>query len=107
VLKPNDEYGGKGVYIGWTMNQQEWEAALAEATRSSFVVQEKVALDKEPFPYLTDNGGLEIVQLAADLDPYIYDTDTQGILTRLSAQALLNVTAGTGSVTCTMLVEPK
>ena len=46
-------------------------------------------------------------QLAADLDPYLYDTDTQGILTRLSAQALLNVTAGTGSVTCTMLVEPK
>jgi len=107
VLKPNDEYGGKGVYIGWTVSQQEWEAALGEALGSSFVVQEKVVLEKEPFPYLTDQGSIEIVELATDSDPYIYDVDTQGILTRLSAQALLNVTAGTGSVTCTMIVEPQ
>ncbi len=107
VLKPNDEYGGKGVYIGWTMTQGEWEAALEEAQVASFVVQEKVILEKEPFPYLTDNGGLEVVELATDTDPYIYNGDTHGILTRLSAQALLNVTAGTGSVTATMIVEPK
>ncbi len=107
VLKPNDEYGGKGVYIGWTMTQGEWEAALEEAQAASFVVQEKVILEKEPFPYLTDNGGLEVVELATDSDPYIYNGDTHGILTRLSAQALLNVTAGTGSVTCTMIIEPK
>lgn len=107
VMKPNDEYGGKGVYIGWTVSQQEWEAAIEEALRTSFVVQEAVTLEKEPFPYLTDSGGIEIAQLATDTDPYIYGGETQGILTRLSAEALLNVTAGTGSVTCTMIVEPK
>jgi hypothetical protein len=107
VLKPNDEYGGKGVYIGWTLSQSEWEAALTEALAGSFVVQEKVVLEKEPFPYLADNGAIEIVELATDTDPYIYAGDTHGVLTRLSAQALLNVTAGTGSVTCTMIVEPK
>ncbi len=107
VLKPNDEYGGKGVYIGWTMDPAAWEAAVSEALTSSFVVQEKVVLEEEPYPYLTDTGGIEIAQLATDTDPYIYGSDTQGVLTRLSAEALLNVTAGTGSVTCTMLVEPK
>ncbi len=107
VLKPNDEYGGKGVYIGWTMSQPDWETALAEAQQASFVVQERVTLEKEPFPYLTDSGGLELVQLAVDTDPYIYHHESQGVLTRLSAEALLNVTAGTGSVTCTMIVEPR
>jgi hypothetical protein len=106
VMKPNDEYGGKGVYIGWTLSQQQWEEALEEASASSYVVQERVVLEKEPFPYLTDAGGIEIAQLAADIDPYLYHHDTQGVLTRLSAEALLNVTAGTGSVTCTMIVEP-
>ena len=107
VMKPNDEYGGKGVYIGWTMSQSEWEVALHDAAASPFVVQEKVVLEREPFPYLNDQGGIEIAELATDTDPYIYHQDTQGILTRLSAEALLNVTAGTGSVTCTMIVEPK
>ena len=58
-------------------------------------------------PVLTDSGGIEIVQLAVDTDPYIYHHESQGVLTRLSAEALLNVTAGTGSVTCTMIVEPR
>jgi len=107
VLKPNDEYGGKGVAIGWTVSQGEWEATIEEALRESFVVQEKVILEKEPFPYVADDGSIEIAELATDTDPYIYNGDTHGILTRLSAQALLNVTAGTGSVTCTMIVEPK
>ena len=32
VMKPNDEYGGKGVFIGWEMTDTAWEEALgAEA----------------------------------------------------------------------------
>ena len=32
VLKPNDEYGGKGVSIGWTMTDDEWQQAMTEVT---------------------------------------------------------------------------
>ncbi|HEY8657129.1 MAG TPA: circularly permuted type 2 ATP-grasp protein, partial [Candidatus Limnocylindria bacterium] len=28
VLKPNDEYGGKGVILGWTVDQHEWEQTI-------------------------------------------------------------------------------
>ena len=28
VIKPNDEYGGKGVVLGWEAASDEWEAAL-------------------------------------------------------------------------------
>src|SRR5947199_243874 len=52
VMKPNDEYGGKGVYIGAEMSAVDWEAALAEALRSSYVVQDKVELRRESFPEL-------------------------------------------------------
>lgn len=105
VLKPNDEYGGKGVAIGWVQSQQEWEAALAEALESSFVVQWVVQLDHEPYPFYDASSGVSFRDLTADLDPFLFGTDTQGVLTRLSAVALLNVTAGTGSVVPTMVVE--
>ncbi|MCA1639060.1 MAG: hypothetical protein LC768_12135 [Acidobacteria bacterium] len=31
LLKPNDDYGGKGIKLGWEMSQAEWETALNEA----------------------------------------------------------------------------
>ena len=30
VLKPNDEYGGKGIVLGWTEDGPAWEAAKEE-----------------------------------------------------------------------------
>src|SRR5205809_5242323 len=38
VMKPNDEYGGKGVFIGWETSGTEWARALQEALRSPYVV---------------------------------------------------------------------
>jgi hypothetical protein len=105
VLKPNDEYGGKGVVIGWERSQSEWEAALADALASPSVVQERVPVAKERFPVWRD-GGLAWPELAVDLDPFLFGTEVGGALTRLSAAALLNVTAGTGSLAPTVLVEP-
>ncbi|MEO5953182.1 MAG: hypothetical protein ABIQ44_12015, partial [Chloroflexia bacterium] len=105
VMKPNDEYGGKGVSIGWTMDNAEWERAMHEALQSPFVVQWAVQLDQEPYPYYDPEHGVSFRDLTADLDPFVFGADTQGILTRLSAVALLNVTAGTGSVVPTMVVS--
>lgn len=105
VLKPNDEYGGKGVVIGWTASDEEWQRAITEALESSFVVQWAVQLDQEPYPYYDQGQGVSFRDLTADLDPFVFGQDMAGILTRLSAAALLNVTAGTGSVVPTMIVE--
>jgi hypothetical protein len=64
-----------------------------------------VQLDQEPYPYYDPTHGVSFRDLTADLDPFVFGADTQGILTRLSAAALLNVTAGTGSVVPTMVVH--
>ena len=99
VLKPNDEYGGKGVVLGWTVDQAEIDVA----TTQSYVVQEAVEIPRVPFPVVLD--GLRYLDLAVDLDPYLFDGRVRGFMTRVSAAALLNVTAGAGSVVPTFVVE--
>ena len=104
VLKPNDEYGGKGVHIGWEMTESEWDVALTEALASSFVVQAKVDLQRETFPEIGADG-LHFRDLVVDLDPFVFNGEVEGFLTRLSGTSLANVTSGGGQVPA-FLVEP-
>ena len=103
VLKPNDEYGGKGVVLGWTVDAHEWEQAFLAALTSSYVVQQRIDVPREPFPVLLEN--VHFLDLAQDLDPYLFWGKVHGNLCRLSSSALLNVTAGAGSVVPTYVVE--
>jgi hypothetical protein len=103
VLKPNDEYGGKGVVLGWTVDAREWEQAVDVALTQSYVVQEAVPVPREAFPVALE--GLRLLDLAVDMDPYLFDGRVAGTLTRLSSSALLNVTAGAGSIVPAYVVE--
>ncbi len=104
VMKPNDEYGGKGVFLGWEMSETEWDAALGQALRSSYVVQEKVELLRQSFPVLAPE--LQFQDLVVDLDPFVFQGEVEGFLTRLSSTSLANVTSGGGQVPA-FLVEPR
>ena len=104
VLKPNDEYGGKGVAIGWETSPARWDDAIDEALGSSFVVQEKVELQRQSFPELQPK--LAFRDLVVDLDPFVFDGEVEGFLTRLSGTSLANVTSGGGQVP-SFLVTPK
>jgi hypothetical protein len=111
VMKPNDEYGGKGVFIGWEMTDSDWTRALDEALGSSFVVQERVDVLRQEFPVLTgeegsDHGRLQFGDFIVDLDPYVFGGEVEGFLTRLSTTSLANVTSGAGQVP-SFIVEPQ
>jgi hypothetical protein len=107
VLKPNDEYGGKGIVLGWEVNDTEWGTALRTALREPHIVQERVFLPSEPYPSVVD-GHLHIADRMLDTAPYVvYGQYVDGCLTRLSTAALLNVTAGGGSSVPTLLVEKR
>jgi hypothetical protein len=107
VLKPNDEYGGKGIVLGWEVNDTEWAGALRTALREPYIVQERVSLPSEPYPSVVD-GRLHIADRMLDTAPYVvYGQYVDGCLTRLSTAALLNVTAGGGSSVPTLLVEKR
>ncbi len=103
VLKPNDEYGGKGVVLGWTVGQSDWEAAIEVALTQSYVVQAAVDIPRVSFPVALD--GMRYLDLAVDLCPYLFGGRTGGFMTRVSAAALLNVTAGAGSLVPTFVIE--
>jgi uncharacterized circularly permuted ATP-grasp superfamily protein len=102
VLKPNDEYGGKGVVLGWTVDQHEWEQSLLAALASSYVVQERVPVPRYPFPVVLER--MHFLDLSIDHDPYLFWGKVSGTLARVSSSALLNVTAGAGSVVPTYVV---
>ncbi|HND77471.1 MAG TPA: circularly permuted type 2 ATP-grasp protein, partial [bacterium] len=106
VIKPNDEYGGKGVCLGMEATDQQWSAVLHEAKNGEhYVVQELVKIPKQPFPTVI-NGNLEFVDMVVDMDPYAFGPNVEGILTRLSASSLANVTAG-GGTTPTFVITKK
>lgn len=107
VLKPNDEYGGKGIVLGWEVEQTEWEAALQAALAEPTIVQKRVPLPRFPYASYVDER-VQIYDRMLDTNPYIwYGAYVSGCLTRLSTVSLLNVTAGGGSTVPTFIVEKR
>ncbi len=104
VLKPNDDYGGRGIVLGWTVDSTEWEQAVQASLGTPYIVQERVAIPSEAYPSLID-GHLHIFDRMLDTAPFVFHGDSiYGCLTRLSTATLLNVTAGGGSTVPTFLL---
>jgi uncharacterized circularly permuted ATP-grasp superfamily protein len=100
VLKPNDEYGGTGVTLGWETSERDWDAAIARALHErdrGWVAQERIAIRREMFATCTPDGVVHRDMLV-DLAPYVFRGRFAGFLTRLSATGLANVTSGGGQV---------
>jgi uncharacterized circularly permuted ATP-grasp superfamily protein len=107
VLKPNDEYGGKGIVLGWTVDQAAWEAAVRVALDEPYVVQQRIILPYEPYPSVHD-GRLHVIDRLLDTNPYVaFGSFVHGCLTRISTDELVNVTAGGGSTVPTFLIEER
>jgi hypothetical protein len=101
VLKPNDEYGGTGVTLGWETSAREWDAALSAALgdpKASWVVQERIPVRREVFPMFDGPGDVTMRDMLVDFAPYLFRGRMTGYLTRLSATGLANVTSGGGQV---------
>jgi hypothetical protein len=99
VLKPNDDYGGHGIYIGWASNEAEWNEAIEKALETGdYLVQERVKTAKEVFPFIDDNGEIHMTESLVDLDPLIFNGKVGSAFTRLSVTELANVSSGGGMV---------
>lgn len=107
VLKPNDEYGGKGIVLGWLVEQGAWERAVQGALAAPTVVQERIPTPSEPYPTFDGNSAL-MAERILDTDPFVcYGEYVEGCLTRISSEALVNVTAGAGSAVPTFVVQER
>jgi hypothetical protein len=100
VLKPNDDYGGHGIYIGWNSSESEWDDAIETALADGdYLVQERVKTAKEMFPMMFDDlGKWGMVEQLVDLDPLLFNGVVGSAFTRLSSSELANVSSGGGMV---------
>lgn len=103
VLKPNDDYGGHGIFIGWESDAVAWDNAIEEALKGDYLVQERVTTSREAFPFV-DETGVHMIEQLLDLDPLLFFGKVAGAFTRLSSSSLANVTSGAGMVP-TMIVD--
>lgn len=103
VLKPNDDYGGHGVFMGWETTAAEWEHAIALALERPYVVQERVHLKKIPITTFSDRVRLE--EMFVDFNPFLFHNEPEGALIRLSTSSLLNVTSGGGQTALLVLED--
>ncbi len=107
VLKPNDDYGGAGIVLGWEVEQAAWEAALRTALEAPYVVQRRIDLPYEVFPTVAD-GRLVLDQRIVDAAPFCWQgAYADGLLCRISTSTLVNVTAGGGSTVPTFVVAAR
>ena len=107
VLKPNDDYGGHGIVIGWLASASEWDAGIETALKDGdYLVQERVSTAKETFPMMFDDAGKwGFVEQLVDLDPLLFNGVVGSAFTRLSTNELANVTAGGGMVPTFIISE--
>jgi hypothetical protein len=104
TLKPSDDYGGRGVILGWDTAPEQWQRELEAADGQAYILQERVEVPEAEFPFWHD-GETRIQSLYLDTDPLLFHGKMLGILTRMSGSTLLNVTAGTGSTAPTFVVN--
>jgi len=103
VLKPNDDYGGHGVFLGWESDGQQWQEAVKAALEKPYVVQKRVVLEKTCIPAYSDRVYRD--ELFVDFNPFLFQNEVEGALIRLSASSLLNITSGGGQTALMVLEE--
>ena len=106
VIKPTNDYGGRGVILGWECDQAAWDAALSAGLQAPAILQRRVPIPEVVFPSIRD-GQLDLSPRLVDVDPYVWGcADIEGGGVRLSTSSLLNVSAGGGSAAPLFVIEP-
>jgi len=103
VLKPNDDYGGHGVVMGWECSSDEWEQTIGQAFDRDYVVQERVPVKKVAIPRFADNG-VRRDEMFVDFNPFLFQNRMEGGLVRLSDSSLCNISSG-GAQTALLVLE--
>jgi hypothetical protein len=95
VLKPIDDYGGHGVYVGARVHDAAWENALTTAAAGDYVVEEAIEPRAEEFPVFNDTEWA----VSADVCGHEFISIFRkvcGAMVRLSNSPIVNVPSGSG-----------
>ena len=102
VLKPVDDYGGKGIHFGWECSESEWDDAISHALVAPFVIQHRAGVELTAIPVYRD-GETTIEELTVDFDPFLFMGEVDGGMVRLASGSLVNITQGGGETALAIL----
>lgn len=95
VLKPNDDYGGKGLLLGSEATPRAWADGLdAALAGGDWVLQRSIPLLQASFPDLDGHWD----DYWVDLDPFFYRQRMFGYMSRMSRKRVSNVSTGGGQM---------
>ena len=109
VLKPNDDYGGHGIYIGGRGRRPNANGTKPSNSRWQTVIiscRKECKLQKKFSRCSTIRGNYQMIDQLVDLDPLLFNGVVGSAFTRLSSTELANVTSGGGMVP-TLIIREK
>jgi uncharacterized circularly permuted ATP-grasp superfamily protein len=100
VLKPASDYGGHNVHLGLHTDQQSWDALVfAHAGTGDWIVQRYLDVPRGRFPAIED-GRLVVRDRHFNINPFAIGGRYAGMITRISTEPVINVSAGGGLLPC-------
>jgi hypothetical protein len=102
VIKPVDDYGGKGISFGWECSEPQWDEAIKHALEEPFVAQQRAGVERTAIPVYSD-GEAAIEELNVDFDPFLFMGEVEGGMVRLASGSLVNITQGGGETALAIL----
>jgi uncharacterized circularly permuted ATP-grasp superfamily protein len=106
VLKPNDDYGGHGVYFGAQLDEHRWDNAIEIALSANYIVQDALDLHPEVFP-IFGKSDWKLQPMFVDTNPFLFRGKVCGAMVRLSDTPIVNVTSGGGETGFFVLQEQR
>jgi uncharacterized circularly permuted ATP-grasp superfamily protein len=105
VLKPASDYGGHNVHLGLHTPQHQWDAIVfAHAGTGEWIVQQYLDVPTGRFPAIED-GRLVVRERHFNINPFAIGGRYAGMITRISTEPVINVSAGGGLLPC-VCVQP-
>ncbi|MCW2972439.1 MAG: hypothetical protein JWN72_712 [Thermoleophilia bacterium] len=101
VLKPASDYGGHNVHLGRLTDVDVWEALVdAHAGTGEWIVQLYLDVPTGRFPAIDDEGHLVVHERHFNINPFAIGGQYAGMITRISTEPVINVSAGGGLLPC-------
>lgn len=101
VLKPASDYGGHNVHLGRLTLPDIWEALVdAHAGTGEWIVQLYLDVPTGRFPAIDDEGHLVVHERHFNINPFAIGGQYAGMITRISTEPVINVSAGGGLLPC-------
>jgi uncharacterized circularly permuted ATP-grasp superfamily protein len=101
VLKPASDYGGHNVHLGINTPQHQWDALVfAHAGTSDWIVQQYLDVPVGRFPAIDEEGHLVVRESHFNINPFAIGGRYAGMITRISDEPVINVSAGGGLLPC-------